>query len=58
VEAYGFVPRRLAPEETRGIHGVNERIAIGNLVLGVELLTEILLTLDRIERDERGEPEG
>ena len=55
VDAYGFVPRRLAPEETRGIHGVNERIAIGNLVFGVEQLTEILLTLDQLERGERSE---
>jgi acetylornithine deacetylase/succinyl-diaminopimelate desuccinylase-like protein len=40
--AYGFVPRRLRPHETRGVHGPNERISIDNLELGIDTLVEIL----------------
>jgi len=42
IVAYGFVPRRLRPHETRGIHGPNERVAIDNLELGVNTLVAIL----------------
>jgi acetylornithine deacetylase/succinyl-diaminopimelate desuccinylase-like protein len=42
IVAYGFVPRRLRPYETRGVHGPNERISIDNLELGVHTLVEIL----------------
>ncbi len=42
IVAYGFVPRRLRPHETRGIHGPNERVSIDNLELGVDTLVEIL----------------
>jgi len=45
ITSYGFVPRRLRPIETRGIHGVNERISLDNLVYGVETLIEILIEL-------------
>jgi acetylornithine deacetylase/succinyl-diaminopimelate desuccinylase-like protein len=45
IVAYGFVPRRLRPLDTRGIHGPNERISIANLVLGVETMVELLLEL-------------
>jgi acetylornithine deacetylase/succinyl-diaminopimelate desuccinylase-like protein len=47
IVAYGFVPRRLRPYETRGIHGPNERISIDNLELGVVTLVEILKELGR-----------
>ncbi len=50
IDAYGFAPRRLPPEETRGVHGVNERISVDNLVLGVHSMIEILEALDRAER--------
>lgn len=47
IVAYGFVPRRLRPHETRGIHGPNERVSIDNLELGVDTLVEILEELGR-----------
>lgn len=46
ITSYGFVPRRLHPPETRGIHGPNERISIDNLVFGVETMTDIILELE------------
>ena len=46
ITSYGFVPRRLRPIETRGVHGPNERISLDNLTLGVETLLEILRELD------------
>jgi acetylornithine deacetylase/succinyl-diaminopimelate desuccinylase-like protein len=45
IVAYGFVPRRLRPHETRGVHGPNERVSIDNLEFGVETLVEILKQL-------------
>jgi acetylornithine deacetylase/succinyl-diaminopimelate desuccinylase-like protein len=42
IVAYGFVPRRLRPHETRGIHAPNERISLDNLELGIETTVEIL----------------
>jgi len=47
IVAYGFVPRRLRPHESRGIHGPNERISIDNLELGIDTLVEILEELGR-----------
>lgn len=47
IASYGFVPRRLRPIETRGVHGPNERISLDNLELGVDTLTEILVELDQ-----------
>lgn len=42
IVSYGFVPRWLPPNETRGIHGANERISVENLERGVETLVRIL----------------
>ena len=47
IASYGFVPRRLRPQETRGVHGPNERISLDNLTLAVETMLEILDELDR-----------
>jgi acetylornithine deacetylase/succinyl-diaminopimelate desuccinylase-like protein len=47
--SYGFVPRRLRPAETRGVHGANERISIDNLVFGIETTLEVMRELDRVE---------
>jgi len=47
IVAYGFVPRRLRPHETRGIHGPNERVSLDNLELGINTLVEILEELGR-----------
>lgn len=49
IVSYGFVPRRLRPAETRGVHGANERISIENLGLGVEATLDVLRELDRVE---------
>jgi carboxypeptidase PM20D1 len=49
IVAYGFVPRRLRPVETRGVHGVNERVSIENLALGVESTLAVLRELDAVE---------
>lgn len=46
IVAYGFVPRRLAPEETGGVHGIDEKISIENLHYGVDTLVTILEELD------------
>ncbi|MDJ0865305.1 MAG: M20/M25/M40 family metallo-hydrolase [Myxococcota bacterium] len=45
IVAYGFVPRWLPPNETRGIHGPNERISIENLARGVTTMVRILEVL-------------
>ena len=50
VVAYGFVPRRLRPAETRGVHGANERVSIENLELGVEATLAVLHELDAVEK--------
>lgn len=47
IDAYGFVPRWHAVGESRGVHGPNERISIGNLQRGVTTLVEIVEELDR-----------
>jgi acetylornithine deacetylase/succinyl-diaminopimelate desuccinylase-like protein len=49
IVAYGFVPRRLRPAETRGVHGANERISIENLGFGVEATLQTLRELDAVE---------
>jgi acetylornithine deacetylase/succinyl-diaminopimelate desuccinylase-like protein len=56
IVGYGFVPRRLRPFDTRGIHGPNERISIDNLEHGVRTMIEILQELDRVERSEPSSP--
>jgi acetylornithine deacetylase/succinyl-diaminopimelate desuccinylase-like protein len=53
IVAYGFVPRRLRPAETRGVHGANERISIENLALGVESTLAIVRELDQVEAGAR-----
>ena len=58
IVSYGFVPRRLRPAETRGVHGANERISIENLGLGVEATLDILRELDRVESLGRRTDEG
>jgi len=50
IVSYGFVPRRLRPAETRGVHGANERISIENLAFGVESTLAVLRELDAVER--------
>ncbi len=45
VQAYGFVPCLVRPEELAGVHGHNERISVENLRLGVQVLFEVVRRL-------------
>ena len=45
IVSYGFTPRWLTPHDSSGIHGVNERISVNNLGMGVETLVEIIEAL-------------
>ena len=45
VKAYGLIPVVLTPEELGGVHGVNERLSVGNLVLGVKIALDAILGL-------------
>lgn len=47
--AYGFVPRALTREETRRVHGIDERVSTKVLVEGIERMIELVRTLDRID---------
>lgn len=47
IVAYGFVPRWLSSQETRGVHGPDERVSIENLRRGTETLVAIIEELDR-----------
>ena len=40
--AYGFIPIELAPDEERGVHGVNERIAVKELDGGIRRMVQLL----------------
>jgi acetylornithine deacetylase/succinyl-diaminopimelate desuccinylase-like protein len=39
---YGFIPIEATPAETRGVHGVNERIGVKQLGAGVRRMIEVL----------------
>lgn len=45
IQAYGFVPCLVQPEELAGVHGHNERISIENLRLGIQVLYEVVRRL-------------
>jgi acetylornithine deacetylase/succinyl-diaminopimelate desuccinylase-like protein len=47
ITSYGFVPRAMRREDTRGIHGHDERADVGSLANAVATLIEILEELDR-----------
>ncbi|MAG33644.1 MAG: hypothetical protein CL908_22425 [Deltaproteobacteria bacterium] len=49
IVSYGFVPRALAAEESRRVHGIDERIAIDTLVHSIELTIELVRTFDELE---------
>lgn len=53
IVAYGFVPRWLSAEETRGIHGADERVSIENLERGTRTLVAIVEELDRATAPDR-----
>ncbi|MEM9174625.1 MAG: M20/M25/M40 family metallo-hydrolase [Myxococcota bacterium] len=52
ITSYGFVPRSLTPDESRRVHGIDERIAKDTLVESIRLTIEIVRTFDRIESAE------
>ena len=47
IVVYGFVPRWLPPSESRGVHGLNERVSVDNLERGIETTVRILEELGR-----------
>ncbi len=52
IVSYGFVPRSVAREEARRVHGIDERVAIESLVDSIELMLEIVRRFDRIDSNE------
>lgn len=52
IVAYGFVPRSVAREDARRVHGIDERVRIDTLVHSIELMLEIIRTFDQIDRSE------
>jgi acetylornithine deacetylase/succinyl-diaminopimelate desuccinylase-like protein len=42
IPAYGFLPFKLAPEDTEGIHGPNERIPLAEFDRGVERMRRVV----------------
>jgi acetylornithine deacetylase/succinyl-diaminopimelate desuccinylase-like protein len=49
IVSYGFVPRSVAREDARRVHGIDERVRIDTLVRSIELMLEIVRTFDRLE---------
>lgn len=45
VQAFGFVPCLVRPDELAGVHGHNERISVENLRLGMQILHEVVRRL-------------
>ncbi len=42
INAYGFAPYRLSQEEFKRIHGIDERISLENIKMGLSLMTQLL----------------
>jgi acetylornithine deacetylase/succinyl-diaminopimelate desuccinylase-like protein len=40
--SYGFIPIAVMPGETRGVHGVNEHLAVKDLGAGIQRMVELL----------------
>ena len=51
IVAYGFVPRWLGRAETGGVHGVDEKVSVENLVAGADTLVAIIRELDAPEAE-------
>jgi acetylornithine deacetylase/succinyl-diaminopimelate desuccinylase-like protein len=43
VPAYGLVPTMLTAEDRKGFHGLNERLAVENLLLGTKIIHDLTL---------------
>jgi len=52
ITSYGFVPRALTRDESRRVHGIDERIAVDTLTESIRLTVEIVRAFDRIESEE------
>lgn len=52
ITSYGFVPRALTADESRRVHGIDERIARDTLVESIRLTIEIVRAFDRLESEE------
>jgi acetylornithine deacetylase/succinyl-diaminopimelate desuccinylase-like protein len=48
IVSYGFVPRSVAREDARRVHGIDERVSIDSLVGSIELMLDIVRTFDRL----------
>jgi len=49
IVSYGFVPRSVAREDARRVHGIDERIRVETLVHSIELMLDIVRTFDQLE---------
>ena len=52
IVAYGFIPRSVAREDARRVHGIDERVSIETLVQSISLTLEIIRTFDEPESTE------
>ena len=52
IVSYGFIPRAVARENARRVHGIDERVRIETLVQSIELMLEIIRAFDALEADE------
>jgi acetylornithine deacetylase/succinyl-diaminopimelate desuccinylase-like protein len=43
IPAYGMVPTMLTGEDGKGVHGLNERLSIENLLLGTKIVHDLTL---------------
>jgi acetylornithine deacetylase/succinyl-diaminopimelate desuccinylase-like protein len=49
IVSYGFVPRSVAREDARRVHGIDERVRVDTLVRSIELMLDIVRTFDQLE---------
>jgi acetylornithine deacetylase/succinyl-diaminopimelate desuccinylase-like protein len=52
IVSYGFVPRTVAREDARRVHGTDERVSIDTLVHSIELMLEIVRAFDQLESND------
>jgi acetylornithine deacetylase/succinyl-diaminopimelate desuccinylase-like protein len=50
IVSYGFVPRAVARENARRVHGIDERVRIETLTRSIELTLEIVRAFDALDR--------
>ena len=52
IVSYGFIPRAVARENARRVHGIDERVRVETLVRSIELTLEIVRTFDALDASE------